>query len=169
MNKVINKALFYKEWINVRWVTVITIIVLLFYKLYAVISLLNQNTMYMKYNSGMRINRWFNNGLYGGRRTESSFNNVIYGVSNYYFVMIFVVIILAIILFTGEKTSETEGFIASMPFTRKEIVFNKWIVGVLSLLISFIVTYIFLSLFYVANINDLNTKIGRASCRERVS
>ena len=160
MNKVINKALFYKEWINVRWVTVITIIVLLFYKLYAVISLLNQNTMYMKYNSGMRINRWFNNGLYGGRRTESSFNNVIYGVSNYYFVMIFVVIILAIILFTGEKTSETEGFIASMPFTRKEIVFNKWIVGVLSLLISFIVTYIFLSLFYVANINDLNTTLN---------
>ena len=81
-------------------------------------------------------------------------------VSNYYFVMIFVVIILAIILFTGEKTSETEGFIASMPFTRKEIVFNKWIVGVLSLLISFIVTYIFLSLFYVANINDLNTTLN---------
>ncbi|MCB2352918.1 ABC-2 transporter permease [Clostridium estertheticum] len=146
MNKILNKGLFYKEWINVRWVTLLTIIVLLFYKVYGLISLLSRNKMYMEYNIGGRTDRWFNNGLYG----ESS----------YYFVMVFVVIILAIILFKGEKTSETEGFIASMPFTRKEIIINKWLVGVLSLLISFIVTYIFLSIFYVTNINDLNTTLN---------
>ena len=142
MNKVVNKALFYKEWIYVRWVTILTIIILLFYKFYGVISLLNRNKMYMEYNIGSRTDRWFNNGLYG--------------MNSYYFVMVLVVIILAIILFKGEKTSETQGFIASMPFTRKEIIFNKWLVGVVSLLISFIVTYIFLSVFYVLNINDLN-------------
>ncbi|MBU3176613.1 ABC transporter permease [Clostridium estertheticum] len=146
MNKIISKALFYKEWIYVRWVTILTIIILLFYKVYGVISLLNQNKIYMKYNSGIRTDRWFNNGLYGR--------------SSYYFVMVFLVIILAIILFKGEKTSETQGFIASMPFTRKEIIFNKWLVGVVSLLISFIVTYIFLSVFYVTNINDLNTTLN---------
>ncbi|MBU3200446.1 ABC transporter permease [Clostridium estertheticum] len=146
MNKIINKALFYKEWINVRWVTLLTIITLLFYKVYGVISLLNRNKMYMEYNIGSRTDRWFNNGLYG--------------MNSYYFVMALVVIILAIILFKGEKTSETQGFIASMPFTRKEIIINKWIVGVISLLISFIVTYIFLSIFYVTNINDLNTTLN---------
>ncbi|NNU76743.1 ABC-2 transporter permease [Clostridium estertheticum] len=146
MNKIINKALFYKEWINVRWVTLLTIITLLFYKVYGVISLLNRNKMYMEYNIGSRTDRWFNNGLYG--------------MNSYYFVMVLVVIILTIILFKGEKTSETQGFIASMPFTRKEIIINKWLVGVLSLLISFIVTYIFLSIFYVTNINDLNTTLN---------
>ncbi|MBW9171384.1 ABC transporter permease subunit [Clostridium estertheticum] len=146
MNKIINKALFYKEWINVRWVTLLTIITLLFYKVYGVISLLNRNKMYMEYNIGSRTDRWFNNGLYG--------------MNSYYFVMVLVVIILTIILFKGEKTSETQGFIASMPFTRKEIIINKWLVGVVSLLISFVITYIFLSLFYFANINGLGKTLN---------
>ncbi|MCB2360028.1 ABC transporter permease subunit [Clostridium estertheticum] len=146
MSKILNKALFYKEWINVKWITILTIVVLLFYKADGVISLLNQNKMYMKYNGVIRTDKWINEGLYGG--------------SSYYFVMVFVVIILAISLFVGEKTSETEGFIVSMPFTRKEIMLNKWLIGVLSLLISFIVTYIFLSLFYFVNINELNTTLN---------
>jgi len=63
MNKIVNKALFYKEWINVRWVTLLTIIVLLFYKVYGVISLLNENKFTME-RSGYTTTRWFNNGLY---------------------------------------------------------------------------------------------------------
>ncbi|MBU3184768.1 ABC transporter permease subunit [Clostridium estertheticum] len=146
MNRIINKALFYKEWINVKWITILTIVILLFYKAYGVMTLLNQNKMYMKYNGVIRTDKWFNEGLYGG--------------SSYYFVMVFVVIILAIILFVGEKTSETEGFIVSMPFTRKEIMLNKWLVGVVSLLISFIVTYILLSLLYFVNINNLDKTLN---------
>ena len=38
MSKIINKALFYKEWINVKWVTLLTIIILLYFKVYGVIS-----------------------------------------------------------------------------------------------------------------------------------
>lgn len=139
MNKIINKALFYKEWINVRWLTILTIIILLLFKVYGVISLLKNNT-------GILNNSWFNNGLYE--------------VDIYYFVMVLVVIALAIILFKGEKTSETQGFIASMPFTRKEIIFNKWFVGVVSIITSFVVIYIILSLIYVTNINHLNTTLN---------
>lgn len=146
MSKIINRALFYKEWINVRWVTLLTIIMLLFFKGYGVMSALNQNKMFIKYNSGKLNDRWFHNGLLGPK--------------SYFFIMIFIVIVLAIILFIGEKTSETQGFIASMPFTRKEIILAKWIVGTLSILISFAVTYIFLSLFYVANINGLDTALN---------
>lgn len=142
MNKIINKALFYKEWINIRWVTLITIILLLYFKVYGVISQLNQNKMFLKQQGGIWNDRWFNNGLYVN--------------SSYFVVMVFVVIILSIILFLGEKTSETQGFIASMPFTRKEIILNKWFVGVLSILISFVVTYILLSIVYAANINSIN-------------
>lgn len=142
----VNKGLFYKEWIYVRWVTLLTTLILLFYKVYGVILLLNRNKMYMKYNTGIRTDRWFNNGLYAR--------------SSYYFVMILLVIILAIILFSGEKTSETQGFIASMPFTRKEIIYNKWFVGVVSLLISLGITYICLSLFYFANINNLDKALN---------
>jgi len=142
MNKIINKALFYKEWINIRWVTLITIIILLYFKVYGVISQLNQNEMFSKQQGGIWNDRWFNNGLYVN--------------SNYFVVMVFIVIILSIILFLGEKTSETQGFIASMPFTRKEIILNKWLVGVLSILISFVVTYILLSIVYAANINSIN-------------
>jgi len=153
MNKIINKALFYKEWINVRWVTLLTIIVLLFYKVYGVISLLNENKFTME-RSGYTTTRWFNNGLY--MKQDSYFNGFYIQQDSYFFIMIFVVIILAIILFIGEKTSETQGLIASMPFTRKEIILNKWFVGVLSILISFVVAYTFLSLFYFANISGLD-------------
>ncbi|MGH4123777.1 MAG: ABC transporter permease subunit [Clostridium sp.] len=146
MNKIINKALFYKEWINVKWVTLLTIFILLFYKVHGVISALNQNKMYLKLNGTVWTDRWFNNGLHD-RHT-------------YIFVMIFVVIILAMILFIGEKASESQGFLASMPFTRKEIILNKWLVGVISILISFVVTYIFLSLFYLANIKGLDTTLN---------
>ena len=146
MNKIINKALFYKEWINVRWITLLTIVILLFFKVYGFISILNENERYMNHQGGFNNNVWFNNGLYV--------------MQAYYYVMIFVVILLAIILFAGDKNSETQGFIASMPFTRKEIILNKWIIGVLSLLISFIISYILFSLFYVVNINVLNTALN---------
>lgn len=146
MNKFINKALFYKEWINVRWVTLLTVIILLYFKVFGVISELNQNKMFSKQQGGIWNDRWFNNGLYVK--------------DTYFFIMVFVIIILAITLFIGEKTSETQGFMASMPFTRKEIILNKWIVGILSILISFVVTYVFLSLFYIANINDINTVLN---------
>ncbi|MGH4140570.1 ABC transporter permease subunit [Clostridium sp.] len=146
MNKIINKALFYKEWINVRWVTLLTIFILLYYKVYGVILVLNQNKICLQQNGKVWTDRWFNNGLY----VRTTYSNV----------MIFAVVMLAIILFIGEKTSETQGFIASMPFTRKDIILNKWIIGVLSLLISFVVTYIILSLFYFANINGLDTTLN---------
>jgi ABC-type transport system involved in multi-copper enzyme maturation permease subunit len=146
MNKIINKALFYKEWINVRWVTLITIVILIYFKVYGIVSELNLNESYVKQYGKVWTDRWFNNGLYIK--------------SNYYVIMTFIIIILAVILFMGEKTSETQGFVASMPFTRKEIILNKWIVGVISILISFVVTYLLLSLLYVVNITSLNTSLN---------
>jgi ABC-type transport system involved in multi-copper enzyme maturation permease subunit len=146
MNKIINKALFYKEWINVRWVTLITIVMLIYFKVYGVVSELNQNETCLKQYGKVWTDRWFNNGIYIK--------------SNYYVIMGFIIIILAVILFMGEKTSETQGFVASMPFTRKEILLNKWIVGVISILISFVVTYVLLSLLYVVNITRLDTSLN---------
>ncbi|MBU3154861.1 ABC transporter permease [Clostridium estertheticum] len=143
MNRIINKALFYKEWIYVKWITLLTIVILLSSKGYGVISELNYKRMIQ---GGAEYNYWFNNGLY-----EANIH---------IFIMVFVVLILAMTLFAGEKTSETQGFIASMPFTRKEIIFNKWIVGVVSLFISFVVTYIFLSLLYLLNIKGLDTTLN---------
>lgn len=145
MNKIVNKALFYKEWINVRWVTLLTVIVLLYFNVFGVMSQLNMNRIISK-QGGVGNLRWFNNGLYGK--------------DTYFFVMVFVIVLLSVILFIGEKTSETQGFMASMPFTRKEIILNKWFVGVLSIIISFVVTYIFLSLFYASNINSINTVLN---------
>lgn len=146
MKKFINKALFYKEWINVRWITALTILILLYFKLFGVISELNMNKMFMKEQGRVWTNRWFNNGLFINDK--------------YYVVMIFVVMILAIILFIGEKTSETQGFTVSMPFTRKEIILNKWLVGVFSIIISFVVTFIALSLFYAANLYYIDTNLN---------
>ncbi|MBU3160036.1 ABC transporter permease subunit [Clostridium frigoris] len=146
MSKGINKALVYKEWINVRWVTLLTIIILFYAKVDGVITELNHNKTSMRLNGTVWTDRWFNNGLY---------------VKDVYlYLMLFLVILLAITLFLGEKTSETGGFIASMPFTRKEIILNKWFVGVVSLLISFVVTFIILSLIYLANINDLDIALN---------
>ncbi|MCB2305499.1 ABC transporter permease [Clostridium estertheticum] len=144
MNRIINKALFYKEWIYVKWITLLTIIILLFSKANDVIVALNDKGMI--HRQGGENYYWF--------------NNVLYAQNICIFIMVLVVLILAAILFSGEKTSETQGFMASMPFARKEIIFNKWLVGVVSLLISFAVTYIFLSLFYLLNIKGLDTTIN---------
>lgn len=141
MSRIINKALFYKEWINVKWVTMVTIITLLFYKGYGVITLLNQNNEMIRRLGKIPSNRWFNNGLHMQ--------------DDYFFIMILIVIILSIVLFIVDKSSGNQGFIAAMPFTRKEIILNKWMAGVISLLISFVVTYVFLSLFYVLNISGM--------------
>ncbi|MBU3160038.1 ABC transporter permease [Clostridium frigoris] len=142
MNKIVNKALFYKEWINVRWVTLLTIAMILITKGYGVMWALN----YKKVQGEVDSHYWFNNGLYSQ--------------DGYIFIMLFVIILLAITLFIGEKTSETQGFMASMPFTRKEIIINKWFVGVSGLLISFLVTYVFLSLFYFANIKGIDRALS---------
>jgi ABC-type transport system involved in multi-copper enzyme maturation permease subunit len=136
MNKIINKALFYKEWIYVKWITLLTIATLLSTQLYGVISSLNI--------SGSDY--WFNYGIYEANA--------------HLLIMVFVVLTLATTLFLGEKTSETEGFIASMPFTRKEIIWSKWIVGVISLLISFAVTYVVLSLVYFLTVKGLDTTLN---------
>lgn len=146
MKNVINKALFYKEWINVRWMTLLTTVILLYFKAYGVLEEQNQNKIFFKQQGRIWTYRWFNNGLY--------FKD------GYSYIMAFVIILLAIILFIGEKSSTSQGFIASMPFTRKEIILNKWIVGVLSILISFTVAYILLSLIYVININSINTALN---------
>ncbi|APC39398.1 hypothetical protein A7L45_04640 [Clostridium estertheticum subsp. estertheticum] len=144
MNRIINKALFYKEWVYVKWITLLTILIVLFSKANEVIVALHDKGMI--HRQGGENYYWF--------------NNVVYAENIGVFIMVLVVLILAAILFSGEKTSETQGFMASMPFKRKEIIFNKWLVGVVSLLISFAVTYIFLSLFYLLNIKGLDTTIN---------
>lgn len=142
MNKKVNNALFYKEWIYVKWITLLTIATLLVSKGYGVMWALN----FKEFQVRSWNDYWFNNGLYAA--------NI------HLFIMVFVVLILATTLFLGEKVSETQGFIVSMPFTRKEIILNKWIVGVISLLISFGVTYLFLSLFYFLNMGGLDTTLN---------
>lgn len=143
MYKIINKALFYKEWVYVKWITLLTIATLLSTQVYGVIW---QLKFKISFPDEAGNHYWFNNGLY-----EANAHLII---------MVFVVLILATTLFLGDKTSETQGFIASMPFTKKEIILNKWIVGVISLLISFAVTYIVLSLFYFLNIKSLDTTLN---------
>jgi ABC-type transport system involved in multi-copper enzyme maturation permease subunit len=143
MNKIVNKALFYKEWIYVKWITLLTIATLLSTQLYGVIWAFNFKGM-----------------VKGEAWNDYWFNTALYEANAHLIIMVFVVLILATTLFLGEKTSETQGFIASMPFTRKEIILNKWIVGVISLLISFAVTYIVLSLFYFLTIKGLDTTLN---------
>ena len=147
MNKIINKALLYKEWINVKYVTVLTTLMLLYFKLFnGVMYELNMNQNLMKETGRLWTDRWFNNGIFKGE--------------GYFLAMVFLIMILSIVLFTGEKTSETQGFIASMPFTRKQIIMNKWIIGVISILISFVITFIALSLFYGSNLNVIDTNLN---------
>lgn len=108
---------------NLRWITILTIVILLYFKLGRFISTLNENKYFAKQQGKLVNDRYLSNGFNVSR--------------DYFIIMAFVIIILAITIFMSEKASETQGFIASMPFTRKEIIFNKWIIGVISILISF--------------------------------
>jgi ABC-type transport system involved in multi-copper enzyme maturation permease subunit len=71
--------------------------------------------------------------------------------NNIQLVVVFTIIVLVIILFQSERKNETYSLIASMPFKREEIIKTKWVVGSLSVFISFFITFIMLSVFYFLN------------------
>lgn len=150
MKSFVNKALFYKEWKNAKWITLMMIINTILFKFLSIIDELNYISELK--SKGVKLNtpsliHWFNNSL------KSDLSSSITNINNgYYFsIMTLATILLVIILFRSEKNNNTYSLLASMPFKRKDIVKTKWITGILSILINYTIAFILINIFYFLN------------------
>jgi ABC-type transport system involved in multi-copper enzyme maturation permease subunit len=135
-----SKALFYKEWKNIRWITIFMTLSLIFFKINPIMAKVDL----------LKKGRATILSIYGG---EHWFNFALLGGENVLFVLAFFVLVIALVLisFQGERQGGTADLLVSMPFTRRQQIFTKWVAGVLALAISFAVALLFLTAFYQFN------------------
>lgn len=142
MKSVFNKALLYKEIKSAKWIS----LTMLF-------SIFMCKTMHlMDYEGRLKRFRYMI-----GDAKENLFNVAFLGNGEYLVIMVFLVIILATILFKNERQNETYPFIASMPFKRKDIIKTKWFVGSFSIFISFFINAILISIIFYTKYKNIST------------
>ncbi|MCY6484902.1 ABC-2 transporter permease [Clostridium aestuarii] len=153
MRKFWRNPLVYKEWKSVRWITLLMTLNLLLFKVLQITSRLS-------YIKERRLDNMYDQQVFN-EQTKYWFNSILLrqwddGIL-YFIGMCICIILLVIFLFKSERENATYGFLASMPFKREEMIDVKWSIGVLSIAISFFITFIFLSIFYITNIEWIQT------------
>lgn len=141
MGKYFNRALFYRDWKGAKWVFIL-MLVSIFYAI--PFRLLNRLTDYGR-------------GYYETRRLVSSyywgwFESLVFG-SNVILTITLVVLValLSVVLMRMERENSYYTLTASMPFTRYQVIFSKWITGVISITTAFAINYILIAIIFVAN------------------
>lgn len=142
----LNKSLLYKDWKTTKWVAMLMFFCILYTKLFKLMSELNLQKSYLTQHGQMFTVRWFNNSL-------------LYG-SLYFVAMAALVCLLSLALFLNEKSTQSYGLIFSMPFTKKDIIKNKWFLGIAIIIGSFLINAILISFFYLANLKWINTSLN---------
>lgn len=142
MKRFFNRALFFKEWKAVKWVSILLFIEILYYKSMVII----ENIDYIKNIQKISPNRDREEALI------TLFNNdFIRNFDNFVLILVVTMVFLAIILMKHERAAHEHMLVASMPFTRKEIIGTKWISGALGVILPFAIHYILLNLIRVSN------------------
>lgn len=137
----LNKALLYKDWKTTKWVAMLMSFSILFTKLFNLMNNLHFQKLYIKSYGKAYPVAWFNYTLLNGE---------------FYFVaMATLVALLSLVLFLNEK-GNSYGFLFSMPFTKKDIVKNKWFLGTSIILGSFLINALLIALFYLANLKFID-------------
>lgn len=153
MKNLWHNPLFYKEWRNAKWISLLILLDIIVFKIISITSSLTHLKSYkqsvlenaaeypnyriMDYNLYEKY--WFNKSL------NESAELWIFGV-------IILTIVLAIILFQNERNGSTYSLIASMPFKRSEVIKTKWLTGIIAITLPFMVTFVIISAFYFINL-----------------
>lgn len=65
--------------------------------------------------------------------------------------------LLVVYQFHANRQEATGDLLASMPFTRRQIIFTKWVTGVMAIAVPFVVIFLLLTLFYWVNTDWITT------------
>lgn len=137
MTKYWSKAVFYREWQLCIWIGTLLSGSLIYNPLTEMISHLN----HLKYlvqtgePAAAGVGQWF-----GDLLVWSDTRSLLF--------LLFQVLLLVIIQFHDLRREPTGDLLASLPFTRRQLVFTKWATGMLTIAVPFLLIYLLLSLFY---------------------
>lgn len=131
MKKFLNKALLYKEWKTCKWYMLIFTLI----NFYFMININNVTGQLVARNAaGLTLERVF--------------------LNNYYSLWILTfmpLLVYASVLIGDEFSGKKYEIFTTMPFTREEIVINKWFMGIMSILIPFMISFVMFIVSFTLN------------------
>lgn len=131
MRKFLNKSLLYKEWKSCKWFMFTFALIDIFF-----IMVINTGTARIR-----------NNGITSLKASDIVVNNY-----SSLWIMIFIpLVICAAILVGDEFSGKKYEIFSAMPFTREEIVINKWFMGIMTFLIPLLISYLMLVINFSLN------------------
>lgn len=138
-----NKIFFKQQRKYCKWITLgLTVEFLTIW-----VSNFSQSIEYVKKNQG---------------NSKNSINYMIYNNSSV--LMMILSYILAAALYIGiDRINNKYDIYMSMPFKREQIIFSKWICGVISCTVPVIITYFIIILMYFGNKNEIGEYINLSS------
>lgn len=139
MTRYWSKALFYKEWKTCAWFLIILTVVSIEAPLTDMISDL------------VLIKRLAAEGMLAGSGMDQWFGSALVDDSSWLRIPLFIIAILVTYQFRDIRREATGDLLASMPFTRCQVIFTKWATGMMVIAVPFLVTYLLLSVFYWLN------------------
>lgn len=143
MNRFYNKIFFKQQWKYCKWVTLgLSVEFLTIW-----VSNFSQSIAYVKNKPGI---------------TKASINYMIYNY-NSVLVMIFSYILAAAFYIGIDRINNKYEIYLSMPFKREQIIFSKWICGIISCIVPVIITYFVIILMYLGNKNQMVEYISLSS------
>lgn len=146
MKKYFNKTLFKKEWVYGKWV-------MLLLALDFIIIMVNGGYNYLNFIivNEPRKEYWLS---VGDSRTISGYMGY---MTSSNILAIFSIIAVIIIIIGIDSLNNRYELLNSMPYTRTQIIFNKWLITILIVLIATIISFIVLFFMYVYNFNTFAT------------
>lgn len=138
----IKHPLFWKEWKNAKWwsALMIGIFVIMFLSINHELQYIQ--TLTSDLSTGDALYRKSINVF------EGNFSNALFGVS---LVFVPIIIVITTMLFQSDRKESIGAFISSLPFAKKEQFKVKWLVGVVTITIPFVISSILTLLIRAAN------------------
>lgn len=145
MEKFWSRALFYKEWKTASWFAILLTGILIKTPVYDIMAYLNRmkNDVAEGFLVLDQVKGWL---------TWMLIQEVAWVPTG-----LIIAFALVVYLFGHNRQWNTGDLIASMPFSRQQIIATKWLTGALALAIPFITAFLLLSWFYLVNREWMNT------------
>lgn len=154
MKKFINKALLYREWKTAKWLMAGILVEFM----YIWITRFNR----VKYDCKQILN----GSVRGVIKKDEMIKGVVSGFFNYdlsmdtLLIIIISIVIVASIIIGIDRFNKNFIGICHMPFTRNQIILNKWVIGMSVIEVPTFIVFLAMLMVYYKNLAILNSVIG---------
>lgn len=139
MAKFWSKGLFYKEWKIASWMSVFLTGLLLIHPVFNIINRLALLKEELAQGVG-EVELW-----------GDWFGDYLIMENTWLIAGLFITVALITFLFSHDRQSQTGDLLASMPFTRQQVIGTKWLSGALAIAIPFGIVFLLLTVVYWVN------------------